>query len=133
MMQIKGEILSVECGHTFHRRCLKRWFSKSNTCPLCRDPSRCSDAIAGMEKRAQIAQEKEARLRKRRQLREARLRRQREERAAKEWQKEMDKRHKAWEKLERAKEKARERAWDKEQMRRLREMQKEDRKKMRMT
>ena len=25
------------CGHTFHRKCIREWFSKtSNNCPLCR-------------------------------------------------------------------------------------------------
>lgn len=29
----------LECGHTFHRRCVRRWFGRgSPTCPLCRAP-----------------------------------------------------------------------------------------------
>ena len=24
------------CKHTFHEKCIKRWFKYSHTCPLCR-------------------------------------------------------------------------------------------------
>ncbi|KVH90913.1 Zinc finger, RING/FYVE/PHD-type [Cynara cardunculus var. scolymus] len=26
----------LPCGHCFHGRCILRWFSSSNTCPICR-------------------------------------------------------------------------------------------------
>ena len=25
-----------KCGHIFHKKCILKWFSKSNTCPCCR-------------------------------------------------------------------------------------------------
>ena len=29
----------LECGHVFHRRCVKRWFERGQpTCPMCRAP-----------------------------------------------------------------------------------------------
>lgn len=28
----------LDCGHTFHSRCLERWKIRSSTCPLCRTP-----------------------------------------------------------------------------------------------
>ena len=30
------EIIKTDCGHYFHKKCLKEWFSKSLSCPLCR-------------------------------------------------------------------------------------------------
>ncbi|TMW41169.1 hypothetical protein DOY81_013751 [Sarcophaga bullata] len=29
---------TTKCGHVFHRQCLYRWVSRSNTCPQCRAP-----------------------------------------------------------------------------------------------
>jgi hypothetical protein len=29
---------TLECGHTFHTRCLDRWKRTSRTCPMCRVP-----------------------------------------------------------------------------------------------
>ena len=29
---------TTKCGHVFHRQCLYRWASRSNTCPQCRAP-----------------------------------------------------------------------------------------------
>lgn len=29
---------TLECGHTFHTRCLDRWKRTSRTCPMCRTP-----------------------------------------------------------------------------------------------
>ena len=26
----------MSCGHTFHMRCLARWFTESESCPMCR-------------------------------------------------------------------------------------------------
>jgi len=28
----------LDCGHTFHTRCLDRWKRRSATCPMCRTP-----------------------------------------------------------------------------------------------
>ena len=28
----------LDCGHTFHTRCLERWKLRSSTCPMCRTP-----------------------------------------------------------------------------------------------
>ena len=25
------------CGHSFHKKCIHKWFCKSNTCPYCRE------------------------------------------------------------------------------------------------
>lgn len=30
---------TLECGHSFHKSCIKRWFSKSLQCPCCRKGS----------------------------------------------------------------------------------------------
>lgn len=27
---------TLACNHTFHHRCIQRWFRDKNTCPLCR-------------------------------------------------------------------------------------------------
>lgn len=27
---------SLECGHTFHKKCISSWLSKKNSCPLCK-------------------------------------------------------------------------------------------------
>jgi hypothetical protein len=29
---------TLECGHTFHTRCIERWKRTSRTCPMCRVP-----------------------------------------------------------------------------------------------
>jgi len=29
---------TLDCGHTFHHRCLERWKRTSRTCPMCRVP-----------------------------------------------------------------------------------------------
>ncbi|KAH9597375.1 zinc finger protein [Trypanosoma melophagium] len=29
-------VLKIECGHTFHHKCIIRWFERSNFCPTCR-------------------------------------------------------------------------------------------------
>ncbi len=28
----------LDCGHTFHTRCLDRWRRRASTCPMCRTP-----------------------------------------------------------------------------------------------
>lgn len=36
----------LECGHTFHRRCIKKWFGRGSlTCPMCR--SVCLSELGG--------------------------------------------------------------------------------------
>lgn len=27
---------TISCGHTFHKSCIKKWFSINDTCPVCR-------------------------------------------------------------------------------------------------
>ncbi|RZC40468.1 E3 ubiquitin-protein ligase RNF181-like [Asbolus verrucosus] len=29
---------SLDCQHSFHRRCIREWEKISNTCPICRSP-----------------------------------------------------------------------------------------------
>ena len=31
---------TLDCHHSFHRRCIDYWAERSNTCPLCRVPFR---------------------------------------------------------------------------------------------
>ena len=31
-------VFTTECGHKFHRTCMRRWMEKNDTCPMCRDP-----------------------------------------------------------------------------------------------
>lgn len=26
----------LKCNHTFHKKCVNKWFKKSHTCPICR-------------------------------------------------------------------------------------------------
>ena len=33
-----GTSRRLDCGHTFHTRCLERWKRTSTTCPMCRTP-----------------------------------------------------------------------------------------------
>jgi hypothetical protein len=35
-MNLINVILRTPCNHYFHRNCLKEWYKKSNTCPICR-------------------------------------------------------------------------------------------------
>ena len=30
------EIVTLRCFHKFHKICIKKWFNRSPTCPLCR-------------------------------------------------------------------------------------------------
>ncbi|PSN74022.1 RING/U-box [Corynespora cassiicola Philippines] len=30
------EVISLHCGHVFHRKCILAWFKDGNTCPSCR-------------------------------------------------------------------------------------------------
>ena len=31
-----SEYMELECKHTFHHKCIIKWFKSNNTCPLCR-------------------------------------------------------------------------------------------------
>ena len=31
------ETHALPCGHTYHRPCIRTWFAKQSTCPVCRD------------------------------------------------------------------------------------------------
>jgi len=31
-----NDLVKTECGHLFHKDCLKIWLDKKDTCPLCR-------------------------------------------------------------------------------------------------
>ena len=33
------EIMYLPCAHVFHKKCIKEWFKRSNTCPCCREIS----------------------------------------------------------------------------------------------
>lgn len=37
----KGTDSMLECGHMFHWKCVGRWLSTQNTCPLCRRKQKC--------------------------------------------------------------------------------------------
>lgn len=36
MEDCKGKTCTLECGHTFHTKCIFTWFKKNNNCPCCR-------------------------------------------------------------------------------------------------
>ena len=36
MDDCKGRTCTLECGHTFHTKCIFTWFKKNNNCPCCR-------------------------------------------------------------------------------------------------
>ena len=33
----KNDIIKTKCNHIFHTKCIEKWLSKQNTCPICRD------------------------------------------------------------------------------------------------
>jgi len=35
-MKIGDKTLLIPCGHMYHPNCVKPWFEKNNTCPICR-------------------------------------------------------------------------------------------------
>ena len=37
-------IIKIRCDHIFHSTCINRWFSRRNTCPICRDVNRRTEA-----------------------------------------------------------------------------------------
>lgn len=32
----KKTLVSLECGHIFHKKCIIKWLLKNQNCPLCR-------------------------------------------------------------------------------------------------
>ena len=36
MDDCKGKTCTLDCGHTFHTKCIFTWFKKNNNCPCCR-------------------------------------------------------------------------------------------------
>ena len=30
------KIIKLNCNHVYHKKCLKLWFNKGKTCPICR-------------------------------------------------------------------------------------------------
>jgi hypothetical protein len=32
----KRTLVQLECGHVFHRKCIKYWLIKKQSCPMCR-------------------------------------------------------------------------------------------------
>lgn len=30
------DIVVLLCGHTFHKKCIKKWLCRTNQCPICR-------------------------------------------------------------------------------------------------
>ena len=35
----------LSCGHSFHFRCILRWFELSDDCPVCRKPQGSDDLV----------------------------------------------------------------------------------------
>jgi hypothetical protein len=33
---IEDDKIFINCGHSFHKKCLNSWMKKSNSCPICR-------------------------------------------------------------------------------------------------
>ena len=34
--QLSEKIVKLECGHLYHRKCIRKWFNISELCPYCR-------------------------------------------------------------------------------------------------
>lgn len=34
-----GETCKTNCNHTFHKSCLRTWYSRNTSCPMCRAPA----------------------------------------------------------------------------------------------
>ena len=32
----KKKLIALECGHVFHKKCIKGWLKKNQSCPMCR-------------------------------------------------------------------------------------------------
>merc|ERR1719473_2244652 len=43
---LEDTVVILECGHKFHRHCIKDWKEEQSTCPLCRAPFRASSQIS---------------------------------------------------------------------------------------
>jgi hypothetical protein len=37
LTELKKDIITLKCNHTYHNDCILLWKNKNNTCPLCRD------------------------------------------------------------------------------------------------
>ncbi|CAF4605472.1 unnamed protein product, partial [Rotaria magnacalcarata] len=35
-MQVQQSIKRLTCQHIFHKNCLRSWFQRQQTCPICR-------------------------------------------------------------------------------------------------
>ena len=31
------KIIALNCGHNFHKKCIKKWLVRKNSCPLCQN------------------------------------------------------------------------------------------------
>ena len=40
-----GETCKTTCNHTFHRACLRTWYSRNTSCPMCRAPPPSTQSI----------------------------------------------------------------------------------------
>ncbi|XP_059450810.1 E3 ubiquitin-protein ligase RHA1B-like [Corylus avellana] len=38
-LPVAFEAAKLPCSHVYHRRCIVKWFDRSNQCPLCRSPA----------------------------------------------------------------------------------------------
>lgn len=36
LLEMSDKTIILNCGHEFHKKCLKQWFNKSISCPTCR-------------------------------------------------------------------------------------------------
>ena len=37
LLELKNDIIKLDCQHIFHDKCIKKWREKKNTCPICRN------------------------------------------------------------------------------------------------
>jgi hypothetical protein len=44
-----NDVILIDCGHTFHSRCVRKWFRRSEGCPLCRRKCRHGPAVVQPE------------------------------------------------------------------------------------
>jgi hypothetical protein len=41
-----GNFRQLPCGHYFHSACIRKWFEKAPTCPLCREQEKADEPLA---------------------------------------------------------------------------------------